>query len=103
MGYLRVAKQLQRVDGRFELLEPKTVRSRRTLAIPPAIIDALREHRTRQEEQKLDGAGEANRLGLVFTRSDGGPLDGTVVTPQFHRLLDRAGIPQRRFHDLRHS
>src|SRR5712691_12645240 len=103
MGYLRVAKQLQRVDGRFELLEPKTVRSRRTLAIPPAIIDALREHRIRQEEQKLDGAGEANRLGLVFTRSDGGPLDGTVVTHQFHRLLDRAGIPQRRFHDLRHS
>lgn len=40
---------------------------------------------------------------LVFTRADGGPLDGTVVTHQFHRLLDRAGLPQRRFHDLRHS
>ena len=38
-----------------------------------------------------------------FTRPDGGPLDGTVVTHQFHRLLDRAGLRQRRFHDLRHS
>jgi len=26
-----------------------------------------------------------------------------VVTHQFHRLLERAGLPQRRFHDLRHS
>ncbi|HEV2174573.1 MAG TPA: site-specific integrase, partial [Nitrospira sp.] len=31
------------------------------------------------------------------------PLDGTVVTHQFQRLLERAGLPQRRFHDLRHS
>lgn len=42
-------------------------------------------------------------MDLVFTRPDGGPLDGTVVTHQFHRLLDRAGLEQRRFHDLRHS
>jgi integrase len=40
---------------------------------------------------------------LVFARADGYPLDGTVVTHQFHRFLERAGIPQRRFHDLRHS
>ena len=45
----------------------------------------------------------SNELDLVFTRPDGGPLDGTVVSHQFHRLLDRAGLPQRRFHDLRHS
>ena len=31
------------------------------------------------------------------------PLDGTAVTKEFHRVLDRAGLPQRRFHDLRHS
>ena len=42
-------------------------------------------------------------LNLVFTRAVGAALDGTVVTDRFHRLLDRAGLPQRRFHDLRHS
>lgn len=42
-------------------------------------------------------------MDLVFTRNDGQPLDGTVVTHQFHRLLDKAGLEQRRFHDLRHS
>src|SRR5712691_1785309 len=41
--------------------------------------------------------------GLVFTTPIGTALDGTAVTKEFHRVLDRAGLPQRRFHDLRHS
>ncbi len=40
---------------------------------------------------------------LLFTTQYGRPLDGTVVSHHFHRQLDRAGLPQRRFHDLRHS
>ncbi len=39
----------------------------------------------------------------VFTTVDGGGLEGTTVTRHFHAHLDRAGLPQRRFHDLRHS
>jgi len=31
------------------------------------------------------------------------PLDGSAISKQFHRVLERAGLPQRRFHDLRHS
>ncbi len=102
LGYLRVTKQLQRIDGRFVLVEPKTARSRRTLAIPPAIVPTLRDHKLRQDREYTPHPN-ANSLRLVFTRPDGEPLDGTVVTHQFHRLLDRAGIAQRRFHDLRHS
>jgi len=44
-----------------------------------------------------------NPLDLIFTREDGGRMDGTVVTHQFHRLLDQAHVDQRRFHDLGHS
>jgi len=31
------------------------------------------------------------------------PLDGSNVTKSFQKLLARAGLPKRRFHDLRHS
>src|SRR5438874_13504673 len=41
--------------------------------------------------------------GLVFTTPIGTPLDGTAVTKGFHALLDKAGLPRIRFHDLRHS
>ncbi|TMC54240.1 MAG: site-specific integrase [Chloroflexi bacterium] len=103
MGYLRVARQLQRFDGVFQLVEPKTTRSRRTIVMPSTVLGVLAEHRGRQDLER-DAAGPAwKEWGLVFTRPDGYPLDGTVVTHQFHRFLEQAGLPQRRFHDLRHS
>ena len=103
LGTLRVAKQLQRFNGEFQLVEPKTKRSRRMLALPAVALRDLREHHNRQQiERELGGAGW-NERDLVFTTSAGQPLDGTVVSHQFHRLLDKAGLPQRRFHDLRHS
>jgi len=71
--------------------------------MPPSISRILDEHRTRQTEERTKGGKDWNELDLVFTRVDGHPLDGTVVTHQFHRFLANAGLPQRRFHDLRHS
>jgi integrase len=103
LGYLKVSKQLQRLDGKFLLVEPKTSRSRRTLVMPRAITESLRVHRTAQKAERPEPTSKGNEWDLVFTRPDGAPLDGTVLTHQFHRLLDRAELPQRRFHDLRHS
>jgi integrase len=103
MGYLRIARQLQRFDGKFQLVEPKTARSRRTIVMPPTITKLLSEHRERQGQERTGAGSRWKEWGLVFTRADGYPLDGTVVTHQFHDFLAQAGIPQRRFHDLRHS
>jgi integrase len=103
LGYLRVEKQLQRIEGKFQLVEPKTAKSRRTIVMPPSITAALRTHRELQAAELRRQGGERNPLDLIFTREDGGPLDGTVVSHQFHRLLDQAHLEQRRFHDLRHS
>lgn len=103
LGLLHVQKQLQRIDGKFELVDLKTNRSRRTLVMPATIMMQLRDHQARQTKE-LEGLDHLpSGFALVFTRPDGAPLDGTVVTHQFHRLLDRIGLPQRRFHDLRHS
>ena len=103
LGYLRLNRQLQRIRGRFELVQLKTARSRRTLVMPPVVSQSLRVHRDRQISHQRNALGVWNEMGLVFTFADGGPLDGTVVSHQFHRILDRAELPQRRFHDLRHS
>jgi integrase len=71
--------------------------------MPPVVSKALRVHRDRQTSDQRNESSVWNELGLVFTRADGNPLDGTVVSHQFHRILDRAELLQRRFHDLRHS
>jgi integrase len=95
---LHVRHAVQRIDHRLQLVEPKTTRSRRTITIPATVVNALREHQRRQlkEAMRIDG-------GFVFAHPDGSPLDGSVVTHQFQRLLKRAGLPRLRFHDLRHS
>lgn len=103
LGYLRIAKQLQRIHGSPKLVEPKTERSRRTLALPPMIARHLQQHFVQQQREKVSAGPRWREHGLVFTTPIGTPLDGTAVTKQFHQVLERAGLPQRRFHDLRHS
>jgi integrase len=49
------------------------------------------------------GAGWSNHGDLVFTRPDGAPLDPESVSRTFGRRVARSGLPQIRFHDLRHS
>jgi len=103
LGNLRINKQLQRINGKFQLVEPKTPRSRRTLALPASIVVGLREHWNRQLNERSVVGERWEASDLVFTTDRGRPLDGTVVSHHFHRQLDRAGLMQRRFHDLRHS
>ena len=103
MGYLRVSKQLQRFNGKLQLVEPKTKHSRRTIAMPSTISRALAKHRSIQEVERQSAGVRWVDTGLVFTTSLGTGLEGTAITKDFHRKLELAGLPQRRFHDLRHS
>ena len=80
MGYIRVNKQLQRVNHKYELVEPKTARSRRHLAVPGAIIGGLRAHKERQGAERDAAHRRWHDTNLVFCRPDGYPLSGSVVT-----------------------
>jgi len=72
--------------------DTKTAKSRRTLGLPQAVVEALREHRVRQDEEKL-AAGELWRdHGLVFTTTVGTPLDAANVRRYFRGICKAAGI-----------
>jgi integrase len=102
-GILLVRNQLQRIDGRLTLVEPKTERSRRTLVVPPTIIQNLRDHETRQAAERLWAGSKWIESGFVFTNRTGGPLQARRVIEDFHKALKNAGLQRIRFHDLRHS
>jgi integrase len=102
-GLIHVRFELQRIDRQSRLVELKTRRSHRTLAIPPYIAEQLREHAARQREERIALGPEWQKSDFVFTSGTGRPLLGTNVTRAFQRLLKRAGLPKRRFYDLRHS
>jgi integrase len=110
-GTLRVNRQLQRMrrhddegkPGRLVFSEPKNA-SRRTVDLPQRALTALKRHRKRQLEEKLGAGGSYEDSGLVFATAKGTPLDAqNVVNRHFKPLLRRAGLPDIRWHDLRHS
>src|SRR5258708_40029421 len=96
LGTLQVTKQLQRMNGEFQLVEPKTKRSRRTLALPGIAVRELRDHHARQQRECDLGGDGWNHLDLEFTRCGGEPHDRTVVSHPSHVLLDIACLPERR-------
>jgi integrase len=102
-GTLRVVNQLQRVDGELRLVPPKSEQSRRTIAIPDAVIQQLRTHRIAQLQERLAAGENWVDSGHVFTSEVGTPLDDANVRRIFKRLLQQAGLPAIRYHDLRHS
>jgi integrase len=72
--------------------DTKTSKSRRTLGLPKAAVEALHEHRVRQDEEKL-AAGELWRdHNLVFTTAVGTELDAANVRRYFRGICKAAGI-----------
>jgi integrase len=100
-----VNRQLQRIrnGGGLVFSEPKNA-SRRTVDLPQRAVEALRSHRKRQVEEQLRASAQWADNGLVFTTGIGTPIDAqNIVNRHSKPLLRRAGLPNIRWHDLRHS
>ena len=101
---LRVQRTLAgMVDGHPVFAEPKTPKSRREVHLSALAVASLRRHRVAQAEARLRSPFWEN-LDLVFTTDTGRPLDGNNVRARdFAPLLEKAGLPPMRIHDLRHT
>ncbi|HEX6969657.1 MAG TPA: tyrosine-type recombinase/integrase [Micromonosporaceae bacterium] len=100
---LTVRHNLVRAAGQLRLQAPKTRRSRRTLPLPPQVTTALRAHRTRQAKERLAAGSSWADNDLVFTTAVGTPIEPRNLNRHFYSIRDRAGLPDVRFHDLRHT
>jgi integrase len=84
--------------------EPKTKKSRRTIQLTEAAVRALREHLARQREDRQRLGDLYRDEGLVFASEVGTLINpSNLRTRSFAALLQRAKLPQIRFHDLRHT
>jgi len=94
------------VNGEYQVLEPKTKRSRRIISLPAPVATSLRHHKARQTAGRLrvgpKWEGDV-REGLVFTDEAGCPLSGFHAGRRFKSLLAVAGLLEMRYHDLRHG
>jgi Phage integrase family len=101
----RVAVRQPRVvaDHAVHISEPKTARSRRSIALDPVTVAALREHKSRQAADRVAVGPAYQDSGLVFTLPDGSPIHPQRFSDWFRQHVRAAGLPAIRLHDLRHS
>jgi integrase len=93
---LSVRRQWTRLTGsKFVLKECKTKKSKRRIDLPGFVVDALREHRKRMLK-------EGNAGAPVFCTRRGTHVWPNWLTRVWKPLLQAAGVPHVRLHDLRH-
>ena len=75
----------------------------RFVALPQPCVQALQEHRRRQDLERAAAGDRWVETGLVFTTTTGSLLKPSNVNKAFAELSAAAGVRRIRFHDLRHS
>jgi integrase len=104
-GVLRVKRTLSgNTDGKPIFGAPKTAKGRRSVKLTTKAAEVLNKHRERQIEERKQLVNLWRDCDLVFPTRVGTPISRhNLVTRSFKPLLVRAGLPDIRFHDLRHT
>jgi integrase len=94
----------QRTGGSWEFSQPKTAKSRRTIPLPVSLVKELKQHRIRQNEERLKLGSHWHNFDLVFPSQVGTPLTMSRITRVFQRIKTDAKITKSiRLYDLTHS
>ena len=87
--------------GRIEE-QPKSGKGRR-IELSKTAIEALNSHCERQQEE-MKGTEEHRDQGLIFATTLGTPTNSkNLYWRSFKPILERAGLPDISFHELRHT
>lgn len=104
-GILTVRQQLckeKKKGGKYYISSPKNGK-KRTLALAPSVIRLFRYQKLKQNEKRIKAGELWEETGLVFTNPTGGYLSYRTVYDCFKRVMKKLGLPNVRFHDLRHT
>lgn len=93
-GTLTVGQKVYRLSGQLLFKEPKARSSRRTVAIPPSVVDAPAEVRREQDEARAMLGAVYEDRDLVFAQSTGKPLHlGNLRRRDFAAVSKRTKVP----------
>jgi integrase len=86
---ISINKNYAKVKGKELFLEPKTPKSKRIISIPDFLFNDIQEYIS-----KLGGIQQNDRI-FYFTKY--------ALEKEIKRVAQKAGLPEIRVHDLRHS
>ena len=104
-GIITINKQIQKETGGGSVYHLVPTKNSKGRTITPAayVIKLLRGQKRKQAEWQLKAGQLWENSGLVFTNELGVHLMPHTVYHNFKKIVASIGIPNARFHDLRHS
>ena len=92
-GEVKIRRQVQSVKGKLHITQPKTKSSIRSIILPPALLEVLKEYRQTVNSRWL----------FPLPVKEDVPRDPTSCRKRLSKILEHAGCKHVRFHDLRHT
>ncbi len=92
---VNVRRGVVRGDTGTVIKDPKSEAGKRAVAIPPHLMPAVHDH--------LIAHCGRGRDALLFPAARGGPMAPSVMQAAYYPARAKAGRPDLRFHDLRHT
>ena len=104
LGQVNVTRGLQQLkDSSLIFTQPKSEKSRRTIALPPSATAILKEYRNHVALSLALKGKTLEDNDLIFMRDNGKPIRPNTVTYAWKGMVKRSGLKPIRLHDCRHS
>lgn len=101
--YIADVSRNGRSGGYGSVQTTKTPKSIRKVPIPKFVVKMLLEHKKNQLIQKMKYKDIYKDNNLVFCNKLGAYLVDSTVTRQYKNILKKNNIPEKKFHDMRHT
>lgn len=92
-----------RKQARPDTGDTKSRAGRRTVGLPDPLVTLFREHKRKQDAERVAARQLWHDEGWMFARPDGRPLNPNTDYREWKAVLAEAGIRGARLHDARHS
>jgi len=77
--------------------------SARVIDLNAETVNQLRAHRRRQDEERVEWGADYQDRDLVVAKENGEPIHPHTFSQSFERIVEKAGLPRIRLHDVRHT
>lgn len=104
-GTILINKQLQNIPGqpgKYRLISSKNGKGR-SITVAPFIVSLMKKHKAQQSAEQIRAGSAWENSGFVFTDELGRHVSPHNVYHSYKRIVASIGMPEARFHDLRHS
>jgi len=91
------------VRGRAVESDGKSDAGERDIALDTFTLTHLRRYVERINDERDAFEGSYPKHDYIMVGPEGRPLHPDTITARFNRLVDRAGVPRIRLHDVRHT